>query len=752
MSIRFDNESRTFTLYTKNTSYQMQVNQVGHLLHLYYGKRTGTDNLSYQYIPADCGFSPNLYEIRQNRMVSVDILPQEYSGANTGDFRLSSLELVTEKGAYGADLYYRDYKILPGKYALDGLPALKEAGSRVETLVINMYELITGATVQLLYGVFEEEDVISRAVRVINDTENTIRIEKIASACLDLPFGNWEMIHFHGRHCMERMPQRVKLNRDIQTVSSKRGSSSHHHNPFVILCSKETTEDYGLCYGAMLAYSGNHKTDVEVDQMGLTRMVMGIHDTQFTWNLEPDQSFCAPEVILTCSSEGFTRLSQTYHRILRQNMMNSKFTYARRPVLINNWEATYFDFNNEKILKIAQKAAELGVEMLVLDDGWFGSRNDDNRGLGDWFVNEKKLEGGLNPLITEINKMGMKFGLWIEPEMVNEDSDLYRAHPEWALTMPGRKPTMGRNQLVLDMSRKDVVDYLDQCFSSILENHNIEYIKWDMNRNMTDVYSHAAPAERQGEIFHRYILGVYDLLNRLTTKFPDVLFEGCAGGGGRFDAGMLQYCPQIWTSDDTDSIERLTIQYGTSFGYPVSSMGAHVSTCPNHQTGRTTPFGTRAVVAMSGTFGYELDLNLLSAEEKEEVKDQIRRFHAYYDLIQNGTYFRLTDPTENLYFTAWEFVSDNKEEALLNMVMTRTRANANPAHFWMKGLDPDAKYELRDVHFAGCSLGVHMDHIYGTPEKGKPVYTGSSLMYAGFSMPLMSGDYPSVQMHFVKVG
>ena len=404
-----------------------------------------------------------------------------------------------------------------------------------------------------------------------------------------------------------------------------------------------------------------------MDQNGLTRVVSGLHDERFSWHLEPGESFTAPEVLLCCSADGLGDLSRHYHRFLRRNICRSPFRYTRRPVLINNWEATYFDFNTETICRIAEKAASLGVEMMVLDDGWFGKRNDDNTGLGDWYVNEEKLPGGLRPLIERVNALGMKFGLWVEPEMVSEDSDLYRAHPDWALTLPGRSPARGRNQLVLDLGRPEVVDYLVERLSALLAENHIEYIKWDMNRNMSDVYSRALPPERQGEVAHRYMLGVYRLLDRLTTAFPHVLFEGCAGGGGRFDAGMLCYFPQIWCSDNTDAIERLTIQHGTSFGYPVSAMGAHVSACPNHQTGRTVPLWTRAVVAMSGTFGYELDLGRLSEEECDQVREQIKTFQRYYDVIQNGDYYRLSDPDRQPRYVAWQTVTEG-ESLVLSLI------------------------------------------------------------------------------------
>lgn len=749
MAIQFDPGTRTFVLRTRNTTYQMQVDGRGRLLHLYYGRAIGTGDLVGLYPPADHGFSPDWYPFRLMRGVSPDVLPLEYTGFNVGDFRLCCVIARDANGAAGADFLYESHEILPGKYSLAGLPAAHDEDNEAETLCIRLRDPINGLELTLFYGVFADQDVITRAARLTNGGAGVIRLEKAASLCLDLPFGRWDLIHFHGRHAMERQMQRVPLSNDIQTVSSTRGASSHHHNPFVILCDHQATEEHGLCYGVMPVYSGSHRTDIEVDQNGLVRLVSGIQDQGFSWTLEPGAQFDAPEVLLACSADGLGALSRIYHRFLRRNICRGKFRFARRPVLINNWEATYFDFNTEKICHIAEKAAALGVEMLVLDDGWFGKRDDDNSGLGDWYVNENKLPGGLRPLIARINALGMKFGIWIEPEMVSEDSDLYRAHPDWALALPGRAPAMGRNQLVLDLGRPEVVDYLTERIRTLLRDNPINYVKWDMNRNMSDVYSRVLPPDRQGEAAHRYMLGVYRLLETLTGEFPDVLFEGCAGGGGRFDAGMLAYFPQIWCSDDTDAIERLTIQYGTSFGYPVSAMGAHVSACPNHQTGRSTPLWTRAVVAMSGTFGYELDLNRLSEEEAAEVTAQIETFKRDYRLIQDGDYYRLTDPAEEPRFVAWEFAAP--DQALINLVVTHPEANARPLHLWLRGLDPDALYRVERLDLHGCARVCDEAVPEETPARLGAVFSGSTLMYAGYTLPQLFGDYPSVQMHLVRL-
>ena len=729
MSILFDQNNKTYTIHTHRTTYQMQLAPTGHLLHLYYGRRA-EGAFDYLIKPRDVGFSPNPYELRYQREWSLDTQMQEYSGSMNGDYRLSSVLCAAENGVRGADLRYVRHEIRAGKYALQGLPAAFARDGEAETLAVTLADEAVGLEVELLYGVYEAQDVIARAVRIKNIGNGALRLQKAASLCLDLPFGDWELLHFHGRHCMERQSERVPLMTGIQTVGSKRGMSGHQQNPFVILCDRAATEDAGECYGVMPVYSGSHKTEIEVDQMGATRLVSGIQDEGFSWTLAPDESFYAPEVLLTFSHEGLTALSQTFHRFIRDNLCRSKFSNAPRPVLLNSWEACYFDFDADKLLALAREAKDLGVDMLVLDDGWFGKRDDDLSGLGDWQVNEKKLPGGLAPLIRQINDLGLKFGIWIEPEMVSEDSDLYRAHPDWALTVPNRAPTMGRDQLVLDMGREDVVAYLHDRLSTLLRDNPIDYVKWDFNRGLADVYSRVLPPERQGEAAHRYVLGMYDLLRRLTEAFPDVLFEGCAGGGGRFDAGMLAYVPQIWCSDDTDAVERLAIQYGTSFGYPVSAMGAHVSASPNHQTGRSTPVETRAVAAMTGAFGYELDPAQLSAEEKAAVREQIARFRRYDALIRGGDHYRLSDPRDEKRIAAWQFVAPDKSETLLSVVATYPEANPRPLHLRLKGLDPDAMYAA---------------------DGGARVYSGAALMYGGWTLDALFGDYPSAQMHFQKV-
>lgn len=730
MSIIYKEQDRLFTLHTQHTTYQMQVDDLGFLRHLYYGRSIEQMNMKYLNVHYDRGFSGNPYEMSADRTCSTDTFFQEYSGFGVGDYRIHGVEVINGDGSHGADFRYVGHQIRDGKYEIPGLPCAYDNGGEAQTLVITLQDVVTKLELHLYYGVFEKTDMITRAAEFVNGGCSRIMLNKTASVCLDVAPGDWDLIHLAGRYNMERQAERVPLMHCVQCIESKRGQSSHHHNPFIIVCDHHATEDTGNCYGVMLVYSGNHKTEIELDQLDQVRIVSGIHDAAFAWKLESGEHFYTPEVLLSFTHRGLTALSHNYHNMIRHNICRGPHKLARRPILINNWEATYFDFTSEKLLEIACQAADLGVELFVLDDGWFGQRNSDKEGLGDWFVNEKKLNGSLTELIEKIHALGLKFGIWIEPEMISENSQLYRNHPDWALTMPGRKPNVSRSQLVLDMSRQDVRDYLYERFSELLTENPIDYVKWDMNRSLADVYSWNVEKDRQGEIYHRFMLGSYELMERLTKDFPDVLIEGCCGGGGRFDAGILCYSPQIWCSDDTDPIERLKIQYGTSFGYPVSAVGSHVSATPNHQTGRITSLHTRGVVAMSGTFGYEMNPAILSDEEKEEIRQQIKAFKQYYWLIQDGDYYRLTNAMDDDYFTAWQFTAKDQSETLVNMVAVHTQANPKTARVCLKGLDPDAWYQV---------------------EGEETCYQGAALMYGGYVFPKPTGDYPAVQVHMVRV-
>lgn len=730
MAIIMNQAEQVFTLQTKRTTYQMKAGDYGILLHLYYGARVEDCTMDYLLHRKDVGFSGNPYEAGEDRTFSLDTLPQEFPSYGVGDYRNNCVGVCQADGTRAADFRYVSWEIREGAHKIPGLPCLFDEDETAETLVIFLEDAASSLKLELYYVVFADRDVIARSARITNGGKEAVRLEKMMSACLELPNGSWEAIHFHGRHAMERRLERLPLMHGTMEVGSRRGTSSHQHNPGVILCSPDATEEHGGCYGLSLIYSGSFSMEIEMDQMDSVRAVCGINPEFFEYRLEPGEAFDTPQLMMTYSGSGLGRMSANFHSIIRHNLCRGKYKFARRPVLINNWEATYFDFNEEKILSIARQASELGIEMLVLDDGWFGSRDSDNAGLGDWFVNTDKLKGGLTDLVTGINGLGMKFGIWIEPEMVNEDSRLYREHPDWALTIPGRKPCRSRNQLVLDMSRSEVRDYVFDSIAAVLKSANVEYVKWDMNRSICDVYSAVLPKERQGEVYHRYVLGIYDLMERFTSSFPNILFEGCSGGGGRFDPAILYYSPQIWCSDDTDGIERLEIQYGTSFFYPISAVGSHVSAIPNHQTGRRTPLATRGVVAMAGSFGYEMDLNLLTEDEKEAVKAQVEDYKKYYDLIHNGDYYRLASPQGDSGFTAWQFVSGDKTRTLLNLVITHVRANAPDLWFKLCGLDPEKRYRLE--------------------ENGR-IYSGSALMNAGISIPMIMGDYPAVQMVLTEV-
>ena len=747
MGIIYCEKDRTFTLQTKETTYQMQVDQYGFLLHLYYGKKA-EGCMDYLLTYYDRGFSGNPYDAGTDRTYSMDSLPQELSCYGNGDFRSASLMLENGDGSMSCDMRYKNYTIRDGKYSLPGLPAVYADNDEAQTLEIVLEDPATGVEAMLLYGVLPELDIITRSVYIRNQSSEKIYVNKVMSAELDFLYGDYDLLTFYGRHAMERNLQRVPVAHGSQMIGSVRGTSSHQYNPMMILAEKDTTEDHGGCYAMSFVYSGNFQGEVLKDQYNQTRMLLGVQEECFRYPLEAGETFYAPEVILSYTDQGMNRLSQNLHSCIRHHICRGKYKTEVRPVLVNSWEAAYFDFTGETLYNLAKEARSLGIDMLVLDDGWFGKRDDDNSGLGDWYVNEKKLGETLGGLVKRVNDLGVKFGIWIEPEMISEDSDLYREHPDWALMIPGRNPVRSRNQLVLDFSRKEVRDCIFEQICAVLDQGKIDYVKWDMNRSMSDVYSRAFPAEQQGEIMHRYMLGVYALAERLTQGFPEVLFEGCAGGGGRFDAGMLCYYPQIWCSDDTDAIERLTIQHGTSFGYPVCTMGAHVSACPNHQTGRTTPIDTRAVVAMSGTFGYELDLGKLKRAECTAVKNQIKRFKRLNDLIRTGDYYRLTDPAENAYFTAWQFAAEDGSEALLNLVVTHPQANPLPIHLCFRGLKEDAVYELDGIDYFG-SLYAH--DVEDGIHKGMR-FSGSTLLYAGLVLPQLFGDYPSVQLHLTRKG
>lgn len=731
MAIKVSENGRLFTLQTKDSSYQMFADDKNVLLHLYYGEKIGEENLSGLIFCTDMGFAGNPEEAGPNRKYSLDTLPQEIPGSGVGDFRDDMIEIRHADGSFAADFRFDSFEILDHSYAIPGMPALYDTEEeKGETLVITMTEKASDIVLKLFYGVFEKENVITRAARLENHGETAIELEKMLSFSMDLMYENYEMIYFSGRHAMERTAERIPVQHAKVEIGSTRGTSSHHYNPAVILCEEGAGETHGSCIGACLVYSGNFVAAAQKDQKNQTRFQMGIHPTNFCFHLEKGEAFDTPQAILSYSGTGLTKLSQQYHEIIREHICRGAYKHAKRPILINNWEATYFNFNEEKILKIAEQAQKLGIEMLVLDDGWFGKREDDNSGLGDWFVNEKKMNGSMAQLAEKIHKMGMKFGLWFEPEMISEDSDLYREYPDWALKIPGRAMNRSRHQLNLDITRKEVRDHIMNQIFKVLDACKADYVKWDMNRSVDNVFSAALPKERQGEVYHRYVLAVYEMMESLVQRYPNLLFESCSGGGGRFDAGMLYYSPQIWCSDNTDAIDRLKIQYGTSFGYPVSAMGAHVSVCPNHQSGRITPFETRGTVASSGTFGYELDLMKMSEEDKKTAREQILKYKEIEHLVQSGDYYRLINPFENNNHVLWQFVSKDKKETVVCGVRLHSEANPYIYLFYPQGLDADLHYE--DI------------------ATGK-VYTGAALMKAGLPLPLTTGDYQPIRFTFKAV-
>lgn len=733
MAVLFDKDRWLFTIHTVRTTYQFMAGPWGFLLHLYYGRRVAHENMSYLVKRRDRGFSGNPAESGNDRSFSLDTLPLEYPAAGTGDYRMAAACVISADGSSVFDPRFQRYEIRKGKYTLPGLPALYENRQKLdeaETLAVTLRDAVSQLEITLLYGVFAKKDIITRAAVFTNRGSGSIKLTKAMSASVDFLCGGFDLIHFHGRHAMERQLERIPVMHGIQRVSSQRGTSSHQHNPGIILCSKDADEDHGDCYGFNLVYSGNFSANIEMDQTGQTRVNMGLDYDGFCWTLAEGQSFATPEVVMCYSDKGFAPLSHRFHRIYRHNLCRGRYKLNSRPVLINNWEATYFHFTGFKLVGIAQESAKRGLDMLVMDDGWFGKpesgslRDSDNGALGDWFVNEKKLQMSLASLADDVNRLGMCFGIWFEPEMISEDSVLFREHPDWALRVPGRRPVRGRNQLVLDMSRKEVRDYLYHRICAILDSANIEYVKWDMNRSIADWWSPELSADRQGELPHRYMLGLYELLEKLTEKYPRVLFEGCSGGGGRFDPGMLYYHPQIWCSDNTDAISRLKIQYGTSFFYPASSAGSHVSAVPNHQTGRTVPLKTRCITALPGCFGFELDLTAMSEDEKQMVQSFTRKFKRYQSLIHDGLYFRLTNPFEER-LVAWQFVSLDKTKVLLCAVLVDSQANPLNRIIRLKGLDEHKTYR-----------------------SGKQSFSGAALMYGGFLLPDMAGDYPSESFYF----
>ncbi|MBQ9952687.1 MAG: alpha-galactosidase [Clostridia bacterium] len=683
----------TFHLQNDEMSYIISVGPEGLPEQLYCGKRLHDrecfDHLRCKGLPFGVALTMGKgYDAEE-------VMRLEYPAYGSSDYRQGAVSILQENGSRMAAFVYESYEILQGKPQLQELPAIyTENPEEASTLVIRLLDNAAGVRCELYYTIFSLGGAVARSVRFQNIGTQTLYLERAMSLCLDLPDSDYEWISLDGSWGRERTPHTAHLTTGYQGVESIRGNSSHQHNPFIALKRPHTSEHSGEALGFSLVYSGNFLAQIQVDNTGFSRVLMGINPTWFSWELTPGDTFQTPEAVMVYSGHGLNGMSQCFHRLYRTRLARGAWRDKARPILINNWEATQFDFNEDLIVQIARKAGECGIEMFVLDDGWFGARRSDHAGLGDWVPARDILPNGIKGLSEKVNALGMKFGLWIEPEMVNPDSDLFREHPDWILRTPGRRETQQRNQCVLDFARPEVVDYIYEMLAKILHESKIDYVKWDMNRSITECYSAAFPPHRQGEIFHRYILGVYRLYEMLIAEFPDILFESCASGGGRFDPGMLYYAPQTWTSDDTDAYERLKIQYGTSFVYPVSSMGSHVSAAPNHQTGRNASIQTRADVAYFGTFGYELDLNTLSEKEQQDVVRFTAFMKEHRQLIQFGTFYRLASPFEE-NDAGWMVVSEDRTEAIVGWYHALNEVNVTGKRLKLAGLNPDIVYNMQ---------------------------------------------------------
>jgi alpha-galactosidase len=729
MGITFNQDRKQFHLSTKNTSYMMEVVLDRHLVHGYWGKKIHTPDLEcFVELFEVCSFSPNPEKSRKD--ISFDTMPREYPDYGRSDYQSPAFEVRAEDGSHLSVPVYKSHRIYKGKKIIDGLPSLYVwEGDAVETLEITLMDDLTGLRIILHYSVYEDYDVITRRVTFINDGKSKLQLVKALSCSVDFyQDQSFELMNLYGGWAKERHVSRIPIGHSTHIIDSKRGASSHEQNPFIALLRPDTTEFVGEVYAMNLIYSGSFMGEVSVSSYGGTRMQMGMNTIDFEWALVPDASFDTPEVVMVYSHEGLNGMSKIFHNIYKDRLCRGQWQHKVRPILINNWEATYFDFDEQKIKTLIDESANLGIELMVLDDGWFGKRDSDSSGLGDWFVNREKLPSGLKALADYANEKGMDFGLWFEPEMVSPDSTLYRRHPDWCLHVPSRDRSEARNQLILDMGREDVRNYLFLAISKILESAPILYVKWDMNRNMTEVGSAVLDKNQQKETSHRYMLGLYDLLDKITKAFPEVLFESCSGGGGRFDPGMLYYMPQTWTSDDTDSFERLKIQWGTSMLYPPITMGAHVSEVPNHQVMRLTPLHTRAHVAMAANLGFELDLTKLSGEDKRAVKHHIERYKLIRETVQLGDFYRLMSPYEN-NGTAWMFISKEKNQVVLFYYRHLAKPNDIEPKIKLSYLEPEGLYQLED---------------------GRQLY-GDTLMNFGLRLPSMAGDFDSVMVILHKV-
>lgn len=761
MAIIFHKQSKCFHLYNNEVSYIMRIMENGQLENLYYGKKIH-DKEDFAYFHDEAMRSQMSVCIPEPGLLSMQYTRQEYPSYGTGDYRSPAVTIAQENGSRIIDFKYAGHEIYSGKKEILPLPATYVEGKEeAETLEVTLHDNVMDTDLILSYTIYEAYPVITRNTKFVHKGKEKIVLERAMSASVEFLDMDYEMVQLSGGWSRERYVKNRKLEMGIQSIQSLNGTCcGAEHNPFLALKRPYTTESQGEVYGFSLVYSGNYLGQVEVSTFDMTRVMMGINPEDFSWELKSGESFQTPEVVMVYSDKGLNKMSQTYHRLYRKRLMHGEWRDKARPILLNNWEATYFDFNEEKILTIAKKAKEAGVELFVLDDGWFGARNDDYRGLGDWYVNLEKLPDGISGLSKKVEELGLKFGLWVELEMVNKDSDLYRAHPDWIISAPNRFESHARHQNVLDFSRKEVVDYIYEMIAKVIRESSISYIKWDMNRYMSEPYSKGSAPCEQGKVMHKYILGVYDLYTRLTTEFPHILFESCASGGARFDPAMLYFAPQTWCSDDTDASERTKIQYGTSYVYPIVSMGSHVSAVPNHQMHRITPIETRANVAYFGTFGYELDLNLLSDAEIETVKKQIAFMKEHRELIQmDGDFYRLLSPFEGNE-TAWMVVSSDKIQAVAAFYQRLNKVNASWLRLKLDGLDANTKYEVSCDMAPVASYDAKIAEAYGhkTEEDSVKTYQayGDELMSAGIpidreELNKKGGDFASLLYTLKKV-
>lgn len=692
MSIIFNEKQQAFYLSTPNTSYVMALTHESNILnHVYWGVKVNETESLEEYITA-VGGAFSAQEAEYGGELSTDGILAEFAYDGSCDLRTPAFKAVKDGFDMLVSPKVQAWRIISGKPELEGLPhTYTESDDEADTLEISI-EDESGIRVKLYYTVFANYDAITRHAVIENIGDAPFSIKKALSMSVDFEDTDFEFMHLHGAWARERHIERRPLLHGIQSVGSTRGSSSHMHSPFMALVRPQTTERIGDAYGFSLVYSGNFIAGADVSHKEMVRAFMGINPDRFSWLLAPGESFTTPEVVMVYSNEGIGKMSLTYNELYRERLCRGYWRDKARPVLINNWEGTYFDFTEEKILDIARQGKEMGCELMVLDDGWFGKRDDDNCSLGDWVEHEGKLPDGIESLADKVCDMGLKFGLWFEPEMVSPDSDLHRTHPDWHIHIPGRPASQGRRQWILDLSRKDVQDYVIEAVSAILSKAKISYVKWDMNRNMAELGSAALEAERMGELTHRYMLGLYRVMEELVTRFPEVLFEGCSGGGGRFDAGFIYYMPQFWTSDCSDAVERIKIQYGTGIVFPAITMGAHVSAIPNHQTGRSSSLKMRGDVASMGQFGYELDPASLTQDEKDEIKEQIKFYKSIREVIQFGKSYRLVSPFEG-NIAAWNFVSKDENTVVFCSYNILTRVSQTGKWIKLCGLEKDAIYK-----------------------------------------------------------